>query len=214
MSKQTTNNRHTLICLVFIVCLCGIIAKLLSLSYSQNKFLERQANSQYTRSKDERGSRGELLDRNNLPLAISVPVSDLVLDPKVILESKKYSKIIQTISNINGLDINKKDLVLKIKQKPKSRYLRIAKELLPTISKPIKDKRLPGVHLINYERTFYPGGNSSAQLVGFTDENNKGQAALEKKYNSILTPTDGKQTLITNAKGNTLSIIKVNKQEV
>ena len=71
--------------------------------------------------------------------------------------------------------------------------------------------RLPGVHLINYERTFYPGGESSAQVVGFTNKKNKGQSALEKSLDNHLKPRDGKQTLITNAKGGALYTLKINR---
>ena len=211
MSKTPINKRHILIFIILALCLLGVIAKLVELAVFEQQFLSSQAQAQSTKSRIIKGSRGEVLDRNGLPLAISVPVSDLILDPKVILNSKKYLKIISSLDNISQINISKHALIRKLKSKPKSRYLRIAKELLPQTSHRIKAMRLPGVHLINYERTFYPGGQSSSQIIGFTNENNKGQSALEKSLDKYLQPKDGKQTLITNAKGGVLSVIKVNK---
>ena len=211
MSKNPVNKRHIIVFIILVLCLLGVIAKLIELSIFEKKFLSSQAQAQSTKRKTIKGSRGEVLDRNGLPLAISVPVADLVLDPKVIINSKKYHRIIESLAGIPAVKTTFMSLVEKLNRKPKSRYLRLQRELLPDVSHHIKQMRLPGVHLINYERTFYPGGESCAQVVGFTNDNNKGQSALEKSLDKYLKPKDGKQTLKTNAKGGVLSVIKVNK---
>lgn len=214
--KNNINNnlniyRQYIIIGVIILCITGVIIKLVNLSYTKNKFLVHQAEHQFTRTKNSEGSRGEVLDRNGLPLAISVPISDLILDPKVILNSKNSDKYISELSNIKDLNISKIYLIDKLNKNKKSRYLILKKEILPETSKQIKALKLKGVFLKKYERTFYPGGNSSAQLIGFTDNNNNGQFALEKTLDPLLSPKNGKKSLMTTAKGGVLSIIKVDK---
>ena len=209
--NQKYNSRQYIIIIVMLACIAGVIIKFINLSYTKRKFLVHQADNQSTRIRYSKGSRGEVLDRNGLPLAISVPIYDLILDPKILLSSKNKNKYIKQIISINNLDLSKSYLLKKLNKNKKSRYLPIKKEIHAETAKQIKNLKIPGIYLNKYERTFYPGGNSSAQLIGFTDNNNKGQSALEKTLDPMLSPQNGKKSLITTAKGGVLSVIKINK---
>ena len=72
MNKKSITRRHFFICLLLSICFIEVIIKLFELSVFERKFLSSQAQAQSTRIKIIKGSRGDLLDRNGLPLAISV----------------------------------------------------------------------------------------------------------------------------------------------
>jgi cell division protein FtsI (penicillin-binding protein 3) len=72
----------------------------------------------------------------------------------------------------------------------------LAKKISPDIADQIKGLKLAGVEISREFKRFYPSGEVTAHLLGFTDAEDIGQVALEKSYETLLKGTDGKKRVI------------------
>lgn len=87
--------------------------------------------------------------------------------------------------------------------------------VLPTeeaSSTPYKGLGIDGLMLRKEFRRFYPLGEEAAQLIGFTDINDKGAEGLEKSFDSLLIGRNGNKVIRKDAKGNIIEHIQEEKQ--
>ena len=72
----------------------------------------------------------------------------------------------------------------------------LAKKVSPDLADKIKDLKLAGIEVRREFKRFYPSGEVTAQLIGFTDADDAGQVALEKTYETLLKGVDGKKRVV------------------
>jgi cell division protein FtsI (penicillin-binding protein 3) len=72
----------------------------------------------------------------------------------------------------------------------------LAKKISPGLAEQVKDLKLAGVDILREFKRFYPSGEVTAHLLGFTNAEDVGQVALEKSYETLLKGTDGKKRVI------------------
>ena len=75
-------------------------------------------------------------------------------------------------------------------------FVYLAKKISPALADEIKDLKLAGIEIRREFKRFYPSGEVTAQLIGFTDAEDAGQVALEKSYETMLKGVDGKKRVI------------------
>ena len=71
------NWRFVLIAIMFSCALVAIICKIFSIQFVDSNFLKDEGNKRYIRYKEVSPVRGNIFDRNNFPLAISIVNYDL-----------------------------------------------------------------------------------------------------------------------------------------
>lgn len=184
----------------------GIFGRLIYLTTYDRGFLNTHAEQQTTRIKILSARRGTIYDRNGIPLAVSTPMTNIIFDPKQMLEYPKYWG---KLPNVPGINLSLTQIQNLINQNSTSQYMYVAKGLTPAQGEAIKNLKVPGVYVENAPETFYPLGPAAAQIIGFTDVNNKGQDGLELSLDSILKATDGKALISDNGIGQTLAIQKI-----
>lgn len=200
------NKRIWIPILIFVVILLGIMGRLVYLTYIDKGFLRGHANQEMTRLKTLPARRGTIYDRNGVALAVSTPMSNIIFDPKQMLEYKKYwPKLAE--SKVLGMSLQQiEHLVYK---NPKSQFMYVKKGLPPQKAAKLAKMHIPGIYIKNAPETFYPLGPVTAKIIGFTNVKNEGQDGLEYVYNKRLKATPGKALVTTNALGQILSIQKV-----
>jgi len=80
-------------------------------------------------------------------------------------------------------------------------FLYVARQLPPPRALRIKALGIPGVYLAREYRRYYPAGEVTGQLIGFTNINDRGRAGLELAYDPWLTGIDGKKRVIEDRYG-------------
>jgi stage V sporulation protein D (sporulation-specific penicillin-binding protein) len=137
-------------------------------------------------------SRGTIYDRNGQPLAINIEANTVCATPYLVKHPLRVSKLLAPI-----LGIPRKTIYRKIKGKTGFAY--IARQISKRQANQIRklEKKLPhgleGVKLISESKRVYPWGDLAAQVVGFTDIDNKGIAGIEFYYDKRLSGLDGKK---------------------
>jgi cell division protein FtsI (penicillin-binding protein 3) len=94
------------------------------------------------------------------------------------------------------LNLSKDKLDALFSAKKDKGFIYLAKKISPELAEQVKGLKLAGVDVRREFKRFYPSGEVTAHLVGFTDAENKGQVALEKSYESLLKGTDGKKRVV------------------
>lgn len=141
--------------------------------------LAQKANSQYWRTCQAYGERGEISDSQGKLLAKTLRVKSVFARPK---EIKDQAKTVQVLSDI--LSRQEKDL-LKILRKKKN-FVWVARKIGDKRSSQIRKANLAGIYLTEESRRYYPQGHMAGQLLGFVGLDNKGLEGLELSFDSYL----------------------------
>lgn len=188
--------------LVFCVCLFTfgvLLFKIYRINSKDGDRYRKEALSQQSYTNTVLNyQRGDVKDRNNTTLAVSVRKYDLVLEPRTLgKDEKKKQATVDEIAKTFGVASSVVEEV--IQKKPNSMYEHIdgLKELpakkVDKFKKQIKKERLEGVWFEEVYKRNYPLKTVGASIIGFMNSNNQGTYGVEEQYNSVLNGTTGRE---------------------
>jgi cell division protein FtsI (penicillin-binding protein 3) len=161
------------------------------------QFLQGQGNARTNRTEVIPAHRGIISDRNGEPLAVSTPVSSLWANPQELMQAKSdWSRLALS------LDIKPTDLASRINRYRGSQFMYLRRHLAPAAAQTVLKMKVPGVYLQREYRRFYPAGEVTAHLLGFTDIDDRGQEGLELAYDEWLNGTPGRKRVLKDLYGN------------
>ena len=152
-------------------------------------FLQHQGDSRAIRNITIPAYRGLITDRNGEPLAISTPVTAIVANPKKIQKSD-----IERLSL--ALKISESQLQSRLKRYRNKSFMYLVQQLPNDEAEKILKLNIPGVSGQQRYKRFYPAGEVTAQLVGFTNYLDIGQEGMELAYDDWLTGEPGKKKVV------------------
>ena len=188
--------------LVFCVCLFTfgvLLFKIYRINSKDGDRYRKEALSQQSYTNTVLNyQRGDVKDRNNTTLAVSVRKYDLVLEPRTLgKDEKKKQATVDAIAKTFGVASSVVEEV--IQKKPNSMYEHIdgLKELpakkVDKFKKQIKKERLEGVWFEDVYKRNFPLKTVGASIIGFMNSNNQGTYGVEEQYNSVLNGTTGRE---------------------
>lgn len=136
--------------------------------------------------------RGEIVDRNGVPLAREFRTYSLWFNPKAMSEG---SSLIHTPAEIaDGLirifpDLDRAELIAKLSS-DKPGYLR--KSILPEDANKVHALGEPALEYPQEATRFYPQGSMAASVLGYVDTFGKGQVGMEQAFDKQLTSPEGR----------------------
>ncbi len=140
-------------------------------------------------------SRGDLLDRYGAPLALSVPVFDLVVDQGGLADAPHYAALIDKNAARLGAIIGKPAAELAAGMRGTARRHMLAKGLDDRTALAVRDARIPGVFLEQRSVRRYPAGGTARGVVGRVAPDQRGKSGLEKVLDRRLVGKDGEQRI-------------------
>lgn len=140
--------------------------------------------------------RGDILDREGRPLAISINSASIYVIPKNIKNKEKVARI---LSKKLGIPY------AKIKRKLRRKRFSWIKRLAPLeIGKELA--KLKGVYYVVEKRRFYPKKELASNLLGFVGFDNAGLEGLERFYDSVLKGGVRVFQIVKDARGNPIVV--------
>ncbi|MFK4875250.1 penicillin-binding transpeptidase domain-containing protein, partial [Novosphingobium sp. ZW T3_23] len=136
--------------------------------------------------------RGEIVDRNGVPLAREFRTYSLWFNPKAMSEG---SSLIHTPAEVaDGLirifpDLDRAELIAKLSS-GKPGYLR--KSILPEDANKVHALGEPALEYPQEATRFYPQGSMAASVLGYVDTFGKGQVGMEQAFDKQLTSPEGR----------------------
>ncbi|MFQ3309163.1 MAG: cell division protein FtsI (penicillin-binding protein 3) [Porticoccaceae bacterium] len=170
-------------------------------------FLQNQGDSRAIRNINIPAYRGLITDRNGEPLAISTPVTAIIANPQQI-RNEDVNRIAVAINTPES------QLKTKLQRYRKKSFMVLVPQLSSDEAEKILELNILGISAKKTYKRFYPAGEVTAQLVGFTNYKDVGQEGMELAYDDWLTGEKGeKKVVIDRSKRviNDISLIKAAK---
>mgnify|MGYP000078033242 CR=1 FL=1 len=199
--------RFYVVVALIVLVYAGLLARSAYIQIVEPDMLKKQGDMRSLRTTAHTVQRGSIVDRNGRELAISVPVETVWADPKIVMENNALDmkKHWQALADVLGRDVNK--LTARIIKNPRKRFVYVERKVSPAMASYIKELKIPGVHLRKESKRYYPSGEISAHVVGFTNLDDKGIEGVERVYDQLLTGVDGNKKYRKDAKGRKIEIL-------
>ncbi|MCX2780754.1 peptidoglycan D,D-transpeptidase FtsI family protein [Microbulbifer thermotolerans] len=172
------------------------------------RFLQDQGRARTIRTEEIPAYRGAILDRNGELLAVSTPVHSLWANPQLLREAS--AKQLRKLAA--ALDMNPANLAKRLEKYRNKEFMYLRRHLSPEQAGRVLDLQLTGVYSRKEYRRFYPAGEVVAQLVGFTDIDDRGQEGLELAYEDWLSGQPGAQQVVKDLKGRTVQDLATKRE--
>ncbi|WP_339900115.1 penicillin-binding transpeptidase domain-containing protein [Paraglaciecola polaris] len=199
--------RYLLVVCVIMLVFVGLSARAVYIQVIDPDLLIQQGDNRTLRTQNMPVHRGLITDRNGQKLAVSVPVRAIWADPKTIVENGSLNdkRRWQALADVLGQDYEK--LISRVKN-PKKRFVYIQRQVSPAMADYVDQLSINGVYLRDESRRYYPTGEVSAQLIGFTNVDDQGIEGIEKLYNAWLKGTPGSRKIRRDGKGRQVEILE------
>ncbi|MDX2416336.1 MAG: penicillin-binding transpeptidase domain-containing protein [Xanthomonadales bacterium] len=211
MSKQNKNmipsSRLYAMLVIFMLCSVALIARAVNLQVMETDFLQGQGKARFLREVKIASTRGVITDRNGEPLAVSTPVDSIWVHPGQVLEYPENIKPLAGLLNANAEEIERK-----LTQRSGKEFVWLRRRLNPDVAEDIRALNIPGVYLQKEYRRFYPAGEVTSHVIGFTNIDDVGQEGLELAYDSWLAGSPGSKRVIKDRKGQTVEEVELIKE--
>ncbi|HET8691983.1 MAG TPA: penicillin-binding transpeptidase domain-containing protein, partial [Steroidobacteraceae bacterium] len=182
----------------------GLLARAVQLQVFDQQFISRQADMRHARTARMLAHRGTILDRYNEPLAVSSPVDSVWVNPPVFAESP------DGIAKLAAeLKLNRQWLEQRVTSNLDREFLYVERHVNPDKAKRVRELGIPGVALQREYKRFYPNGEVTSHLLGFTNLDEEGQEGLELAFNNSLAGKDGQKRVIQDGRGQVIQEVEV-----
>ncbi len=180
----------------------GLVWRIIDLGVVKHVFLQKQSDVRSIRVINTHASRGMILDRNGEPLAVSIPVQSVWINPQIFAATPRQ------IAGLAGLlNVPSDRLDNKIRENSKRYFIYLKRRIPPETADKIRDLNISGLFFQQEYRRYYPEAEVASHVLGFTNIDDQGQEGLELAYNSWLKGTPGKQRVLKDRIGHIIAVM-------
>ena len=172
------------------------------------RFLQDQGRARTIRTEEIAAYRGSIVDRNGELLAVSTPVQTIWANPQLLKEAS--AEDLRALAAALGTPPAR--LAKRLEKYRNKGFMYLRRHMTPERADKVLGLDLAGVYSKKEYRRFYPAGEVTAQLLGFTNIDDLGQEGLELAYEQSLAGEAGKRQVVKDLKGRTVQDLAV-KQE-
>ncbi len=200
--RQYPLRRAALLCLLGVAVL-ALVWRAVDLQLVHKQFLQEQGDARYLRTVTVAAHRGMITDRRGEPLAISTPVDSVWANPPLLLGAPES---LAALSKLLNLDPRQVRAYLKARAGREFAYLK--RRVNPDLARQVMALNAPGVALQREYRRYYPAGEVTAQLLGFTGMDDTGQEGLELAFDEWLKGQPGAKRVIKDRLGRVIEDVE------
>jgi len=188
------------------IMVAAISWRIIDLQVVDRDFLKGQGDARSMRHIPIPAHRGLITDRNGEPLAVSTPVSTLWANPKELqLAKDRWPDLARALGQ------DPAQLSERFEANATKEFLYLVRGLTPEQGQAVLDLKVPGVYGLEEFRRFYPAGDVTAHMVGFTDLDDHGREGVELAYDEWLAGVPGRRQVIKDRRGRLIRDVQVTK---
>jgi cell division protein FtsI (penicillin-binding protein 3) len=177
-------------------CALGLVYRAVNLQLVDHGFLAKEGDARFSRVLEIAAHRGTITDRYGEPLAVSTPVDSIWVNPgELALATDQIPRLAKALS------LDRQELARRITSNLDREFLYLARHRQPAEAAQIKALGIPGVYTSREYRRYYPAGEVSGHLLGFTNVDDAGQEGLELAFDHWLAGEDGAKRVIQDRYG-------------
>ena len=181
----------------------ALVVRAVDLQVFEQEFLIGEANSRHVRTSRISAHRGAITDRNGEPLAVSTPVDSIWANPRLLApavdELPRLARMLESDAQL---------LMRRISRSADKEFVYLKRHLPPADAAAVQDLGLPGIDVQREYRRYYPAGEVTGHLIGFTDIDDRGQEGLEFAYNDWLGGETGLRRVLKDEKGRVIEDVE------
>lgn len=180
-----------------------VIGRAVQLQVFNKVFLIEQAAARHLRVERLSAHRGTITDRNGEPLAVSTPVDSIWVTPRALVAAPEYIKPLAI-----ALDLDRESLTTRLTRNVDKEFMYLQRHMNPVDAARIVQQQIPGVRLLREYRRYYPAGEVTGHLIGFTDIDDRGQEGMELAFDHHLAARAGSKRVLKDRLGRVVEDIE------
>jgi cell division protein FtsI (penicillin-binding protein 3) len=182
--------RARLVLAGFAAAFALLVGRSVYLQAMETEFLQGKGKARYSRVLEVPATRGRILDRNGEALAVSTPVKSIWAIPADVAADRTQRRQLAS-----ELGLGPRELDRKLADST-SDFVYLRRQVAPETAERVAALGIAGVHQHPEYRRYYPGGEVTAHVVGFTGVDDSGQEGVELAYQSWLAGKPGSRRVI------------------
>ncbi len=178
--------------------------RLLYLQAVDKEFLSAQGDSRHLVDVAIPAHRGPITDRHGEMLAVSTPVDSIAANPqKIRLAMNRLAELALALDLDEGL------LAQKIMSNLDRQFIWLERHLRPDSAARVMQLGIPGIETRREYRRYYPSGEVTSHVIGFTNIDDWGQEGLELAFNHYLEGKEGSKRVLRDLLGRTVQDVEL-----
>ncbi|MBC54965.1 MAG: cell division protein [Gammaproteobacteria bacterium] len=194
--KRFGSWRLSLVWVALALAVLALLWKLFTLLLVDRDFLQGQGDARTIRTEPLVAHRGMITDRNGEPLAISTPVKSIWVNPREIAGDQN---VVRQLAR--SLQLNEESLLASVEANAEREFLYVRRRMPPAEADAVLAMSLPGVYARQEYQRYYPQGEVTAHVLGFSNVDDIGQEGLELAFDEWLKGVPGRQQVIKDRRG-------------
>lgn len=166
-------------------------------------FLQDQGDARTVRMERINAHRGMIRDRQGKPLAVSSPVTSLWANPGELLDADQSVEELALMFEVTPGEFRSR-----VERNADKEFIYLRRHMPPPAAEAILSLDVAGVYEEREYHRFYPAGEVTAHLVGFTNIDDRGQEGVELSFDRWLQGTPGKKKVLKNLYGEIVRDLK------
>ncbi|WP_174733835.1 stage V sporulation protein D [Mesobacillus harenae] len=196
VSNVTVRKRLTLVLLVGILVFFIIDIRLGYVQFILGNELTGKARDSWSRNIPFEPKRGEIVDKNGVPLATNISAPTVYVVPRQVEDPEKTAEALSASLNMQKEKayeyVTKNSSIVRINEGRKISHEK---------AKEVRALELKGVYIGEDSKRHYPFGSYLSHVLGFAGIDNQGLMGLELFYDKELSGSEGSVKFYANAKG-------------
>ncbi|EMP57505.1 penicillin-binding protein 3 [Marinobacter santoriniensis NKSG1] len=181
---------------VFLVVMAALVWRLVDLQVVDHEFLRQQGDVRTIRVEKIDAHRGVITDRHGEPLAVSAPVQTIWANPS---QTDPDEPRLASLARLMGM--SEARLRQRLRDYSGREFIYLRRKVQPDLARRIMDLDISGVYSRQEYRRYYPAGEVTAHVVGFTNIDEQGQEGMELSYNEWLSGKPGSKRVLKDNRG-------------
>jgi cell division protein FtsI (penicillin-binding protein 3) len=171
-----------------------LAARSIYLQALKTEFLQERGDARYSRVIEVPATRGRILDRNGDALAVSTPVKSVWAIPADVELTREQRRKLAALLTMEPAELGKKLSAAKD-------FVFLKRQVPPDTAHAVAMLGLPGIYQHPEYRRYYPGGEITAHVLGFTGVDDGGQEGVELAHEATLGGKPGSRRVIKDRLG-------------
>lgn len=194
--------RFYLVLSAILIITSGLVWRAFDLAVLRQYFLQHRGNERVLRQIDAPVFRGMIVDRHGAPLAVSASVFSAWIN---FQEFSPTVEQLAALAKMLGIPVKKIFSIATAAQRKKRVFAYLRRGIAPDLAAQIRLLQISGLYLQQTSHRYYPEGETTAHLIGFTNIDDHGQEGLELAYNAWLQGKPGKKWVIKDRLGRVIA---------
>ena len=167
-----------------------VIGEVVYLQTAGSESLKAAGLAQRVRESVLHAQRGTIFARDGGELALSVPSSTIIANPKLVTDPTGTAGV---LTSLLGLAPEKELYLIDAFTAKEKSFVYVARQVDDDVAETVMALNLAGVNVIAEDKRIMPSGEVGRSVLGRTDIDGVGTGGLERQYDDLLTGIDGER---------------------